>query len=136
MSYFTYSFDELDAGGAPFATEDEAVDAAMFEAGGVLKRKPFYVFLCKEIRPSWSPKAEDIVDEIAESLSSAMGTGVVIDDIASDDEMKELDRDINRVVGEWIRKYNIGSDNYFISWTKRYIWDDESLSYVEDLDYA
>ncbi len=136
MSYYSYTF--CSQGSIyydTFGTEEDAFDAAVFEASADPEKKPFYISLFHPVTPKWSTTAADIVAEISENLADESKADCV-EVLADEEEIRALERSLDACINEWFKKYNIGAGYSLTSWTKRFIWDKDAGSYVEDLDYV
>lgn len=133
MSYFSYSFVDRNFYDT-YGTEEDAFDAAVFEARGSADRKPFYLAFLHPYEPHWTTDAERIVDEICDDIADEIATDVV-SNIASEEAIKELDKELDACISKWVKKNQIGKEYNLISWVKRFVWDSTLMEYVQDYDY-
>ena len=136
MSDFGYSFtEEIEYFTTGFTTSDGAFDAAVADKEAALEHKPFYISCFYKPTLKWTTGAEEIINEICDNLADDTGADF-IDEIADENEFAALETALNDCINGWIKEYNIASSYSLISWTKRYIWDAESSSYIKDDDYC
>ena len=137
MSNFSYSFDkyaELPVG--EFATEKDAYDAASFEGESMGEKKPFFIILTHPADVKWNIVAEDIIEQIAQNFAKQNELEFWPDKIASEKDIAELDRDLANCITSWVKRHKINAGGTeIISWTKRFIWNDEAGEYIQDLDF-
>jgi DNA-binding transcriptional regulator YiaG len=135
ISGFAYSFCSMGSEyHGSFSTEDDAFDAAVSEAGKADDRPPFLISMFHKLPIRWNTTGEDIADEIASNLAAEYGSECT-DELATEEEIKQLDKSLHRCIDEWTKRFNIGAGYDLISWTRRYIWDEDTQSYIEDPDF-
>ena len=133
MSYFAYSYDNGDSYEGCFGTEDDAFISAV----GAMQENGYESFLLSLFQGTelkWNTKGEDIVDEIEENLSDELGYSV-INQIASEKQIKDLDERLKDCISNWIKESGVNTKWDLISWTKRFKKDTLSGEYIEDIDY-
>lgn len=133
MSYFVYSYDGNETIEGYFGTEDDAFDAAVAVSSEIGKN-PFTISLYHNAELTWNTNAEDIVTEIEENVCDQIAD-VGAEVIATEEDIKDLDRRLDACIKGWIKDRHIRSSFDLISWTKQFVWDSKMMEYVQNYDY-
>ena len=133
MTYYGYMYCEDGEPIGHYSSEQEAYDAATLAISVddlAFGTKPFFIVLYHETELRWNTRADDIITEMEDNLTTDMGVPMAPSIISSDSDIKELDKALDKAIRGWIKDRRIRGGS-LICWLKRFDYDCESGSYIE-----